>query len=201
VNGTSPSPAPGGRFPAWILLLSALGAGYRIAVPVFDLPWNTAPFMAIAFGGGLLLGARFWWVPVIMLVASDVLLGILNPGEGVALYTLVSAVVIAAAAALGSLASSRLPVWPSLWCGTLLSGVAFYLVANTFTWLVLPEYAKSFAGWWQSQTTGLAGFPPSWFFLRNSLIADTIWCGLAGLALALARRPRPHATVPAGTSR
>ncbi len=201
MNGKIPATGPGGRFPVWILALSALGAAYRVAVPVFDLPWNTAPFMAIAFGGGLLLGARFGWVPVLMLVASDVVLGILNPGEGVAAYTLMSAAVIAGAASLGSLASRRLSVWPALWCGTLLSGVVFYLVANTFTWVVLPEYAKTFAGWWQSQTTGLPGFPPSWLFLRNSLIADTIWCGLAGLALAVARRSESPAALPAETSR
>ncbi len=194
MNRPGPELATDSRFPLWILGLAALGAAYRVAVPVFDLPWNTAPFMAIAFGGGLLLGARFWWVPVLMLVASDLVLGLLNPGEGVAAYTLVSAVVIAGVAWLGALSSRRLPVWPALWCGTLLGGVFFYLVANTFSWIVLPEYAKTFQGWWQSQTTGLPPFPPSWLFLRNSLIADTIWCGLAGVAILLSRQPRASLT-------
>lgn len=186
-----------GISPVWILALVFLGAAYRVAVPVFDLPWNTAPLMAIAFGGGLLLGARFWWAPVLALVASDLVLGLLNPGEGVAAYTLMSAAVIAGVASLGALASRRRSLGPVLWCGTLLSGVLFYLVANTFTWAVLPGYAKTVAGWWQSQTTGLPGFPPAWMFLRNSLIADTIWCGLAALIIAFVRRPTALAASPA----
>ena len=77
-----------------------------------------------------------------------------------------------------------------MWCGTLLSGVLFYAVANTFSWLYWPGYEKSLAGWWQCQTTGLPEFsPPAWVFLRNALIADTIWCALAGMVYVVFRRP------------
>jgi hypothetical protein len=41
-------------------------------------------------------------------------------------------------------------------------------------------YPQTFAGWWQSQTTGLPHiYPPAWHFLRNAMIGDAVWCLLA----------------------
>ena len=63
--------------------------------------------------------------------------------------------------------------------GTLACSVLFYLGANTFSWAIGSGYAKTLAGWWQSQTVGLPGYPPSILFLRNALIGDVFWCVLA----------------------
>ena len=82
-------------------------------------------------------------------------------------------------------------IWPMMWCGTLLCGVLFYAVANTYSWLAWPGYQMSAAGWWQAQTTGLPGInPPAWMFLRNALIADSIWCAIAGLLCFAQHRSR-----------
>ena len=175
---------------AWILVLLLLGAGYRLAVPVFDLPWNSAPLIAMAFGGSLMLGVRFWWLPVAVLLVGDLLLGLRNPAEGIAGYTLMSAVVYGFVAFIGARAPRSLKIWPMMWCGTLVCSVLFYGVGNTYTWLAWPGYEKTLAGWWQSQTTGLPEYSPqAWVFLKNSLIADTIWCALAGIVYAVSRRP------------
>ena len=48
----------------------------------------------------------------------------------------------------------------------------FYVVSNTGSWLYEPGYAKTFAGWLQALTIGLPGFPPTWLFLRNTLLGD-----------------------------
>ncbi len=190
--------SPAALAPIWGLALVALGVGYRVAVPVFDLPWNSAPLMAMAFGGAMLLGVRFWWIPVAALLAGDLALGLMTPGGGIGGYTLMSALFYLAAAWLGAKAGRGPRLWPALWCGTLLCGLLFYVLANTYTWLALPAYAKTFAGWWQSQTTGLPEFsPPAWVFLRNSLLADTAWCVLAGIVHALFARPLPVAVPPA----
>ncbi|HRQ90083.1 MAG TPA: hypothetical protein PLA50_14890 [Bacteroidia bacterium] len=174
----------------WTLALVALGACYRVAAPVFEFPVNTAPLMALSFGGAMLLGWRFWWVPVAALLASDLALGWLLPGSGIGGYTLMSALLYAGSAWLGGFVGSKKTSWPALWFGTLGCGVLFYLAANTYAWLLTPDYAKTLAGWWQSQTTGLPQFsPPAWFFLRNSLIADTLWCGIAALVHLAVRRP------------
>ena len=58
--------------------------------------------------------------------------------------------------------------------------LAFYTIMNTVAWLTSAPpfaYAKTLAGWWQSQTVGLPipGAPPSYFFLRNALIGDLLF--------------------------
>jgi hypothetical protein len=57
-----------------------------------------------------------------------------------------------------------------------------YAVTNTFDWwfdgttpyAVVP-YAHSLAGWCQALTVGHPGFPPTLFFLRNSLVSDLLF--------------------------
>jgi hypothetical protein len=63
--------------------------------------------------------------------------------------------------------------------------VGFYLLANSVSWSADAGYPKSLAGWWQAQTIGLPGFPPTWMFLRNSLISDLLF---GSLFFAAARR-------------
>lgn len=163
---------------------------YRVIASHFPALSNTSPTMALCFGGGLLLGRKFWWVPPVLILSSDFLIGIFRGSDsGVGWYTLMTVVLFTSASWLGARASRwNGSTWPMLWCGVLLSSVVFYAAANTFSWALFAGYEKSFAGWWQSQTTGLPQFSPqSWVFLRNALIGDTIWCLIAGL-LFFARR-------------
>ncbi len=163
----------------WIIALMVLAIGYRVFSAGNDDLVNTSPLMAMAFGGGLLLGRRFWWIPAAFLVVSDVALGI-SAGIGVGKYTLLTTVCYSlaafAGASFGKNRSSSPGRWPVMWLGTMVCSVLFYLAANTFSWALSPSYAKTIAGWWQSQTIGLPGFIPSVFFLKNALIGDTIWC-------------------------
>jgi len=73
----------------------------------------------------------------------------------------------------------RRPKFPVAAGLTVFGVVAFYLVANTGAWISSPAYAKNIAGWWQSQTVGLPGFPPSYYFLRNGLIGNLAFLALA----------------------
>lgn len=186
------------RLPLSLLLpLLILTTGYRLLASSFDFLGNTAPLMAITFGGAMLLGVRFWWLPVALLVVSDLALGLLGAG-GIGSYTAMSAGFYLLVAYLGGRAGRLEKIWPMMWCGTLICGVLFYGVANTYSWMMWPGYEKSLAGWWQSQTTGVPGInPPAWMFLRNSLIADSIWCGLAGLLFFAHRRSGAAATAKA----
>lgn len=195
------SSSPQRRFPlVAILSLIALGTAWRVSVPVFELPQNSAPLVAIAFGGALLLGMRLWWVPLAALLASDLILGLILPGGGIGGYTLVSAGFLLLASFTGARLQADGHPWLWLWSGTLVGCVAFYLLANTYSWIFWPGYEKSLSGWWQCQTTGLPGInPPSWVFLKNSLIANTLWCALAGLLHLATRAPESApATAPAG---
>lgn len=138
--------------------------------------------MATAFGGALLLGLRFWWIPALALVVSDLILGFWHGSGGIGGYTILSACFIFAVSYTAAVLGRRKKTWARMLFGTLVCSVAFYVVANTYSWLAWPGYEKSLFGWWQSQTVGVPNVsPPAWAFLRNALIADTIWCGLAGV--------------------
>jgi len=184
------------RFPVrLILVFLALTVFYRLVSAHFDFLGNTAPLMALAFGGALLLGARCWWVCPALLLVSDLFLGLAKPGFGIGAYTVVSACVYTLVSFAGVRLEGLRRHWIVLWAGTLVASLFFYGVANTFSWTLSPEYAKTLAGWWQSQTTGLPHYsPPAWAFLRNALIADTIWCLLAGLLFYV--RPSLHDGAP-----
>lgn len=182
-----------------VLILVLITVGYRVFASHFGFLGNTAPLMAVTFGGALLLGSRCWWLPVLTLIVSDLILGVLHDGSGIGGYTVMSAFVYLLVAYLGGLAGRSDRMWPVLWCGTLVSSVFFYTVANTYSWLMWPGYEISAAGWWQSQTTGLPGYsPPAWMFLRNSLIADSIWCAVAGLLCLLRQHGEARAAAPVG---
>ncbi|MDF2375435.1 MAG: hypothetical protein P1U81_04275 [Verrucomicrobiales bacterium] len=170
-------------------LLLLVTVVYRVVASHFDFLGNTAPLMAIAFGGALLLGARFWWIPVALLIVSDLILGVWHGSGGIGRYTLMSAVFYLGVAWIAGRAARTGKVWPMMWCGTLLCSILFYAFANTFSWMVFAGYEKSLAGWWQAQTTGVPGInPPAWMFLRNALMADSIWCVLAGLMVLAGRK-------------
>ncbi len=173
-------------YPSLIWALVILAIIYRVVASQYPALSNTSPTMALCFGGGFLLLGKskgLWWIPALLVLASDILIGMLNGGGGIGGYTMMTITIFCAAAWLGQRASSWTGrIWPAMWCGVLISSLFFYLAANTYAWAVFPGYAKSLTGWWQSQTTGLPGFPPSWLFLRNAIIGDTIWCVIAGLA-------------------
>ncbi|NNE92069.1 MAG: hypothetical protein HKN23_10515 [Verrucomicrobiales bacterium] len=162
----------------WIAALLVLAIGYRVfAAGSTDLA-NTSPLMAMCFGGGLLLGLRFCWIPALLIVASDLVLGWTN-GIGPGSYTVLTAVSFTLAGFAGAWIGKKRGSWPVMWFGTMIGSIVFYLAANTWSWAGSPVYAQTLAGWWQSQTIGIPGFPPSLLFLRNALVGDTIWCLVA----------------------
>ena len=63
------------------------------------------------------------------------------------------------------------------------SSIFFYLVSNSLSWMLIPDYAKTFSGWFQALTTGLPGYPPTWTFLRNELVSNALFTTLFVLCL------------------
>lgn len=184
--------------PSLVIALLVITVSYRVFASQFDFLGNTAPLMAIAFGGAMLLGPRFWILPVAFLILSDLVLGVVNGGGGIGGYTVMSVLFYLGVAWIGGQAGKGDKIWPTMWCGTLLCGVLFYLAANTYSFFAWPGYEKSLAGWWQSQTIGVPGInPPAWMFLRNALIADSIWCALAGLLFFTQRSSQKSAVAEA----
>lgn len=156
-------------------------AAYRVlhATLVPGLP-NFSPVMALAFCGGLFLpGLMAWIVPMAAVVLADIGLSLaLNYPVG-GLWQVVNLACLAVAVGAGRWLARRETVGLGSFLGLLIScGLGFYLISNAATWLVSPDYAKTFAGFIQAQTVGLPGLPPTWTFLRNSLVSDLIFGGL-----------------------
>ena len=88
------------------------------------------------------------------------------------------------------------------------SSILFYLVTNTIDWyfdapipLSIPLYTKTFAGWLQALTVGHPGFPPTYLFLRNSVLSDLLLPSLFLLTRALLRPHRTSSDLPAHFAR
>ena len=83
------------------------------------------------------------------------------------------------------------------------SSIFFYLITNTVSWyfdaaipLSLPLYPKTFAGWLQALTVGHPGLPPTYLFLRNTLVSDLLFTSLFLLTQALLRPQRTSSDLP-----
>jgi hypothetical protein len=83
------------------------------------------------------------------------------------------------------------------------SSLLFYLVTNTVAWyfdapipLSIPIYPKTLAGWLRALTVGHPGFPPTYLFLRNSVVSDLLFTSLFLITPALLRLHRPSSDLP-----
>ena len=156
-----------------LFVVIMLTVAVRVAIGVGQLPLaNFMPLTAIAFSSSACLDRRHdWLVPVLMLLLSDAVLNV-HYGEAViGSWTIVSLLCFTMFAFAGRFVTGRRSVLLMV-CGSLACTIMFYLVSNTVCFAVSPDYPPGFAGWVQSLTSGLPGYPPTWMFLRNSLIGD-----------------------------
>ncbi len=178
MNSKSDSPSP--VLPLlWLpLVLIVLALGFKWMKLTSDgmgLLANFSPWMALAFTGTLVFprGSIPWWAWPLMLVAVDFAAmggAFLSMGAGHPEVYLMYGV-YAAAAFVASRMRGQAGILQSL-LGVAVCSVIFYLVTNTLSWWVMPEYSKSLTGLLQALTTGLPGYAPTWMFLRNSIISD-----------------------------
>ena len=177
----SESESPSGRA-LWLpVVLIVLAIGLRAVkgteVGADWLP-NFSPWMALAFAGTLLFPKALpWWGVVAAMVGLDVMVQgsviLAYPGTMALVYACFAVAAYAGVRLRGRVGGLGVVG------GAVACSLAFYLVTNTLSWMVMPEYARSVAGWVQALTSGLPGFPPTWTFLRNSLLSD------AGFSLLL----------------
>ena len=159
----------------WLpLLLLACGLAFRVVkLRSGSADWasNLAPWMALAFTGAIVFPrALKWWVWPVALLAVDLAAQGAEAVNNLQHIWLVY-VCFALAAFWGSSLRSKVGVLGTLG-GVIACSLGFYVITNTQSWLVTAEYSKSFTGWTQALTTGLPGYPPTLFFLRNSLLSD-----------------------------
>ena len=129
-------------------------------------------------------------VPVTALLLSDALLNLHYGEPAISTQLLWTLPCYLLAVTIGwSLRKHRERFWLVMG-GTCLASVVFYLVTNTGSWLGLAGYQQNFAGWIQSLTTGLPGYPPTWIFFRNSLLGDLLFAAFfLGVERSLSTAP------------
>jgi len=140
---------------------------------------NFSAAYALAFCAGVYFSARLaWWLPLVTLVISDVVLNVFYYKVGpFTVYMIPNYVAYGCVIGLGRAYSPR-SSWLNLFCGGLLGAVLFYLITNTNSWLQNPGYSKTLSGWIQALTSGIPGYPPTWTFFRNTLLSGGLFTGL-----------------------
>jgi hypothetical protein len=150
------------------------------------MPQNFSAAYAMAFCAGVYFPPRTrWWVPLGTFFVLDLLLNIfyyhVPAFDG---YTLFKLGAFALIIWLGSLFTPKRS-WLSLVSGGLFGALIFYLVTNIASWIFDPGYPKTLSGLIQALTTGLPGYPPTWTFLKNTLLSGGLFTGLFSGAMKM----------------
>ncbi len=166
----------------------------KLESPGMTLLPNFSPWMALAFTGTLVLPRALPWF-VWPLALLGINLAVLGFASAMDVQSITIYVMYALIAFIAAHFRQRLGVVQAL-LGVLVSGVVFYLVTNTASWIVEPAYAKSISGWLQALTTGLPGYAPTWSFFRASLLSDLGFSALLIFAFNAEARARATALSP-----
>jgi hypothetical protein len=135
---------------------------------------NFAPVGAIAlFGGAVLPPKLAWWLPVAIMVTSDVVLGF----HGTILFTWGGFMLVA----LLGMALRGKSNWLRVPLGVVASAFVFYIVSNFGVWVEGKLYAHTLQGLVDCYVAALP-------FLKTSLLADTFYSLALFGAFALATK-------------
>lgn len=143
------------------------------------MPQNFSAAYALAFCAGVYFprGVR-WWLPLSAFFGMDLILNAFYYHVSIVdSYTLIKLGAFALLIGLGTWFHARRS-WLALLSGGLLGALIFYVVTNTASWFFDPGYPKTLSGWIQALTTGLPGYPPTWTFLKNTLLSGGLFTGL-----------------------
>jgi len=155
------------------------------------LPSNFSAAYAFAFCAGVFFrGALAWWLPLGVMLATDLGLNFYYQHTGIdpdvwnaanTANLLFNYVAYAVLILLGR-GFSRQKSFLKLVGGGLFGAILFYLITNTASWLFnpfhCPEYTKTLAGWILALTKGTNGYPPTWEFFRNTLMSGGLFTAL-----------------------
>ena len=153
------------------------------------LPQNFSAVYALVFCAGVYFTGRTgWWLPLSVILVTDVGLNIYYWLHGwnvwdlpVLKYQLFNYAAYAAIIWLGKRFKPQTP-FLGLLGGGILGALMFYLITNTASWLFNPfnnqEYTKNFIGWLTALIKGTQGWPQTWEFFRNTLLSGGLFTGL-----------------------
>ena len=177
------------------ILLLAVVVAYRVVLGMagsdsFQWLHNFAPVAAIALCGAVFLPKRAAiLLPIGMLFLSDLVLNLVHYGEPMLTWQIVPRyAALGLTCAIGFFLRNREKTqMGSLLVGSVAGSLLFYVVTNTGSWLGDPGYAKTGAEWLRAMTTGLPGFPPTWWFYKHTLISDVLFTALFAFSMSARR--------------
>jgi hypothetical protein len=146
------------------------------------LPENLKNFSAayaIAFCAGVYFPGRMRWIlPLGTLLALDFCLNVFYYNTAaLSVYTIFKVAAYACIIWLGTKFSAKRS-WFRLVSGGIIGALIFYVVTNIASWIFDPGYSKTLSGLLQALTVGIPGYPPTWLFLKNTLISGGLFTGL-----------------------
>ena len=167
--------------PAALFLILAATL-YRLLPPWLhvDHDWmqNFSPLASLVLCGSVFFSKRTAsWVPLTILFVSDVILNAFVYSAPLMSWEILPRYAVFAGICLLAFRNRTIlqKNLPALLGSSICASVIFYLATNTASWAGEPGYAKNLAGWWQSLTVGLPGFPPTSQFFRNSVTSDLLF--------------------------
>jgi hypothetical protein len=136
-------------------------------------PANLAPMGAIALFGGATLGKRFgWWLPVVAMAASDLLLGFYSSAP----FTWLGFLLVG----LLGVNLRRWQSWIRVPIGALAGSLVFFVISNFGVWAVGGLYAHTWNDLLQCCTLALPFLRPT---VLGDLLYSTLFFGLYALAV------------------
>jgi hypothetical protein len=170
---------------ALALFAAAMASRLYTAFGGAHVTWlqNFSPLAAICLCGAIYLPRNLAVIlPVSIVFISDL---VINTHYHVSLFCvemLSRYIALALVICLGWAVRKQGRLWMVIPAG-LLGAVAFYIITNTGSWISDAGYQKNLAGWVQSLTSGLPGYPPAWMFFRNSMAGDLLFTTLFALCM------------------
>lgn len=140
---------------------------------------NFSAAYAIAFCAGVYFPGRMGWIlPLGTLLALDFCLNFFYYNTSpLSPFTLFKVAAYAGIIWLGTKFRANRS-WFKLVGGGILGALIFYVVTNIASWIFDPGYPKTLGGLLQALTVGIPGYPPTWLFLKNTLISGGLFTGL-----------------------
>ena len=173
-------------------MLAYLFLALAIGVRFIPHPWMFTPVVGALLFFGARGSRRFLWVPLVAMMASDVVLTKLVWAYPFVWDHFVTWAWYAAVLWLGTRLRANAKPLPVIGAA-LASSVSFFVISNFAVWAAYDMYPKNFAGLIQALTIGLPQYSatPSWMFFRNSLLSDLVFTGLFILCMKWGRTPAP----------
>ena len=186
------------RFLPFLIFAIVLGSARLLGSMTPESLGNLQPLGALFFCGMACFGLRGIILPALVWFLTYPLTS-LQQGYGWSFQMLVPLLGFVAMVLLARRFRKAAP--GKIFLGSLAGACAFYLITNTLSWAMEPQYAKSLPGLIQALTVGLPQYAtPTWVFFRNSLLSQATFSAIFLMATQtmVARLPKTaRATVPA----